>query len=595
LKHTDRNDCEPSPEPRIGGIASVLRFFGVTLAAALSFAPLSAWEVRTIGNTIEVKVGAGLSGQQCCRGASIDEPGEGATCSQSCPANSEITRTFTCNSVGTHVVYGYWSDDNTDGRVIESKTIEVTEPPPPTCPLFDFYVTGSRVLTHKYGATDAYPSGQTADAEIELKLRPRRAVAGTTIYLRVFDPPDSAPYGPEQPRPPDDNVDTAANAGTISGGKLATATLLAAGITAVKLRTTETVAGDNYEVRATPNVELHTNPNFVCDTTTNCLKTPVITAWKRIYIEGDRMFRRGAYITGDVMPCSTGPCFVPLSNLRGIGRGDLLRVIHAPRFNFVGPQQFYSEDVEVLRVERKNARVEVTPFQNAYFGPDSTVGTGPLPYLADAVGIIGGNEAEDLYTPNTQLISPLFDGTFVEHVFLQDDPVPYLPFEQELLGGGLSGDEATAIARKWFLNFTRSNHQHLLTARVHFDDTIQGLTTARIGTNWSWIFVDTVNDSSPRGAREWLFNGEVTSHEIAHQWQVNPIPVDTTRGHCTSFRWNSATLYCSMHGDYGALGGTLCHGTCPEFFDGQVGFHYQSPTDSEYTFIRQRPEPVPQF
>lgn len=47
-----------------------------------------------------------------------------------------------------------------------------------------------------------------------------------------------------------------------------------------------------------------------------------------------------------------------------------------------------------------------------------------------------------------------------------------------------------------------------------------------------------------------------------------------------------------MHGDYSATT-TGCGGTCPEFFDGVVGFHYLSDTDSEYMTIRHRTEPVP--
>lgn len=176
---------------------------------------------------------------------------------------------------------------------------------------------------------------------------------------------------------------------------------------------------------------------------------------------------------------------------------------------------------------------------------------------------------------------------------LTDDPVPYLPYEESVAGDGIDpGHELRAIPRKWFFHFAEPNHQHLIGASRAHDPTLQGLTTARIGTNWSWVFVERVVGSAPRpGDREWVFNGEVTAHEIAHQWQVNPT---RSGGHCPYLRWNSPRLYCSMHGDYG-VAAEPCHGTCPEFFDGQVGFHYASSRDSEYLTIRQRLEPIPQF
>ena len=570
--------------------ALIATVFVLIAAAALPAA--ADFQVGVNGNTIWVRIGAGLTGKQCCRGASLDEEQTGANCSVACPANPEDYLEFSCNSLGTHVVYGCVLGAETNYEyVCESKTVEVTVPAPTSCPLFDFYTVGNRALTHKYGVGDSYSAGQDADSEMTLKLRARRAPAGSTVYLRVADPPDSAPYGLPAPRPRNDNADS--GAGTIFGGKTATVVLPATGILNVPLRTTDTVAGDNYEVLASADEALHTDPDFVCNATTNCQKTPVITAWKRIYVETDRMFRHGAYLTADVAPCAAAPCYLPLSNLRGLGRGDMLRLIHAPRTGLVGPQLFYSEDVSIVRVEKSRGRVEVTPYARSYFGPDQDSGGAVRGFLADAVGVVTGDDEQDFFSPNPNLIVPLFDGTFVEFLFLNDDPVPFVPYEQQIGGGGEPGSEAREVARRWFHNFDRPNHQHLLGAGTGFDAGVKGLTTAKIGTNWSWIFVESVAASSPRrGGREWVFNGEVASHEMAHQWQVNPGP--NTGGHCAEFRWNSTMLYCTMHSDYG-VAADPCGGTCPEFYDGQVGFHYVSGTNSEYTYIRRRPDPVPQL
>lgn len=567
----------------------VLRALVPLFLSAIPIVPLYAWDVWTSGNTINVRVGAGLSGRQCCRGASVDDPGGGAQCSQSCPANSEVTVQLGCNSVGTHVVWAYWSDDHTNGYVYESKTVDVTDPAPPGCPLFDFYGAGSRVLTNKYGQNDAYPGGQTAAGELTFKLKARRAPGGTTIYLRVNDPADTAPYRASVAAA-DDNLDQAQDAGTINGSANASVTLPQAGSVTVTLKTTKRHAGDNYQVYATPDSSVHTNQNFVCDQTTNCLQSPVVTAWKRAYIEHDEMFRQGTYLAQDSAPCAQAPCYLYLNRTRGIRRGDTLRVIHAPRTGSTGA--FYAEDVEVLRIENRYDRVEVTPFTHAYFGPD-TDGNGVIqPFLADAVGVVTGVPGTDFYTANLTDIFDLFNPAFVEYLTTTEDPAPFLPFEEEVTGRGDSpSDEVRAIARKWFFNYGKENHQHLLAGSASSDGTLQGLTAARIiNTNWSWIFVDSVAGTSPRrGNGESAFNGEVTAHEIGHQWQVNP-PVATTGGHDGRFRWNSSTLFCTMHGDYADFGN--CGGTCPEFFDGQVGFHFQSDTDSEYMTIRNQAEPV---
>ena len=47
-----------------------------------------------------------------------------------------------------------------------------------------------------------------------------------------------------------------------------------------------------------------------------------------------------------------------------------------------------------------------------------------------------------------------------------------------------------------------------------------------------------------------------------------------------------------MHGSYSDFGN--CKGTCPEFFDGRVAFHYTAGPDSEYLHIRWRFDPFPQ-
>jgi hypothetical protein len=83
----------------------VLRLWFVTTILAFAALPAAAqvFSVSTSGNNVLVTVGFGLSGNQCCRGSSLDSPlglsGIGASCSQ--PCGPAVTNTYTCNSAPT--------------------------------------------------------------------------------------------------------------------------------------------------------------------------------------------------------------------------------------------------------------------------------------------------------------------------------------------------------------------------------------------------------------------------------------------------------------------------------------------------------------
>lgn len=83
-------------------------------------------------------------------------------------------------------------------------------------------------------------------------------------------------------------------------------------------------------------------------------------------------------------------------------------------------------------------------------------------------------------------------------------------------------------------------------------------------------------------------NGEITAHELAHQWKVNPQPPYPVGGHCDKDMYNAAQLKCSMNSEVD---------TTSQYHDGIVEFHYtgsDASVDSEYITIRRKAEPVPQ-
>jgi len=205
-------------------IASIIRSVTTAGLIALATSNAHAWDfsVSTSGNEVTVVITGMQSSYQTCAGASIDDPNSGgASCSQ--PGASSHTITLTCNRVGPHTVFANVADDTTgDGYEIRGTPINISDPPPPYCPAFEFYSRTSRALTHKYG-NEAWPVGQERDGQVEVVFKPIQVSAGTVIYAKVFDPKDGAFY--RTIAAPGDNLDSAAGTLTFSPSDAGTRTL----------------------------------------------------------------------------------------------------------------------------------------------------------------------------------------------------------------------------------------------------------------------------------------------------------------------------------------------------------------------------------
>src|SRR6266542_1983727 len=106
--------------------------------AAIAAIPAAAWnyQVSINGNTVFVTI-TGLTGNQCCGGASLDDPNGGsANCSIPCASGSQ-SATLSCNAVGTHVLYVFAADQTTNGYETKQTTVTIADPPAPGCPQFD--------------------------------------------------------------------------------------------------------------------------------------------------------------------------------------------------------------------------------------------------------------------------------------------------------------------------------------------------------------------------------------------------------------------------------------------------------------------------
>jgi len=325
---------------------------------------LAQMSVTTSGNTIYATVGIGLTGNQCCRGASIDtfgSSGIGASCSQ--PCGGAMTFPFTCNWVGMHTVTGCWLDDHTNGYVCQTQNIAVTDPPgtgcsmPPLDVRFDIKDTTAandrRVLlsnshTLPGGMAHDYPYPLFQQFVAQDKLIPIGlriivdgvATSGVSVELRVLDPPDIAPYitgvpgGQRTPGAvPNDNYPGAQLATLEDGGVTGSNNVYnvasgANGSISTHLRLDANArAGDNFRIQATATT---------ADGRTATATSGTITAWKRLWVEKKQMFRRGAPLATDA-PAGLTRIIVPdidISNVAGdrFHRNDIVALLHAPPY-----------------------------------------------------------------------------------------------------------------------------------------------------------------------------------------------------------------------------------------------------------------------
>jgi hypothetical protein len=163
----------------------------------------------------------------------------------------------------------------------------------------------------RHRTDDAYPAYQTGDHQVLIAatLTPILGEAAT-VYFRVADPPDSSPYASQAGLGTwCDNRDGSA---TNNHAKLqdpadglwkdVVGIQTNTGVASVILNTSDRYAGDNYVVQASLD-------NWVSSNTTPATaQTGVITNWKRVYIEKDKMFRRGGLLFSDFNKDTCSPC-----------------------------------------------------------------------------------------------------------------------------------------------------------------------------------------------------------------------------------------------------------------------------------------------
>jgi len=505
-------------------------------------------------------------------------------------------------------------------NVFRLQEYDITYDHAPFAVSFDLADTASevqrRVLIGKAEDGDSYFSAdQHEDGRMQINATVTEngvPAAGKMIYFRVVDPADSAAYVPPPERIAGDNR---GGAGRLS---VMQATSDATGRVGTVLTVTGQYSGDNYQVLASAEPS-GTDGRFPCETGTGpCPHSGVLTAWKRIYLEKKNMFRRGAFLVDDV---PVGDRRVPVSDSTPFAAGQRVMLIHGPRLQRVNsastplpspPADFFvSEENVIDHVEPASAPdpafLVLQRGVGTAYGMDrsftSSSQSPGVPYLADAVGVITGSPG-DYFVANPAYLNTPFNAAFVDYV--NATPlIPAIPYYQQM-----DFNIANRIAQKWYENSVRGlndsianlpNHRQLVGGSRLADGPHNG---ARLGVtiggthNPSWVFVRRIElgvTESPQPIYQLdpdRVNGEVTTHELVHQWHVNPDATlaGATEGHCLEQDYRAIGAFCLMHAPFYAV----AHNG--EFGDGLVVLHYRRVTgtvDSEYVTIRAAADPLP--
>jgi hypothetical protein len=293
------------------------------------------------------------------------------------------------------------------------------------------------------------------------------------------------------------------------------------------------------------------------------------------------MFGSGAYVR---VPVQAGANKLTLTTVTPFAMKQKIALISSPFPGEDGPTDL--ESFTVTKVDKKTNTLTLNgTVKRNYSGPVTIDGT-QWNALADAVGVVNATPFE----ANTSLVTALFASAFVDVVTLTDDPAPYLPYEAIIGGSAANNSEMRFLAQKWSFNEKESNHLHVMGAWQDTDLAHFGVSQAWFGYNFSMMFVRAFQvfaPANPGGA-----NAETTVHELTHLWRVN-CQYPNGLGHCADLkRYVGDQKFCTMHSPFQDSACANPGVFCPEFYDGEVMFHYIDADDSEYMTIRAAGEPL---
>lgn len=365
-----------------------------------------------------------------------------------------------------------------------------------------------RVLMSKQGMSDSYPSSnqtQNGQIRVDLKVIDKVDPAGTTVYFRLVDPKDPSRYLNGQQG---DNL-PASPAGTVTPSAIVGAD----GIASAVLTIDPQYAGNNYRIEA----GLDPPPGFK-----KMARSKGYSSWRRLYVEHDKMYKEGEFLTQTSGAGQPNPERVFVANPAIFSVGDEVHVLSGDSIahsegefgmvaavgaDFVGLQAplilTYSEPLD--------------PPNNSFF---------PYSFLARRAG--GTYDVQ----PTATELGRAFEDAFTEWFLLPDSGfIPYWEHAELGLPAVPPGSFVAARTFLFFRNFDRSmnlpfqNHVQVVSA-TRWEATPPpanaafGRTDGDGGaSNWSWILDETISLSAPSNIQN--VRNYVVAHELGHQLNVN--------------------------------------------------------------------------
>jgi hypothetical protein len=422
-------------------------------------------------------------------------------------------------------------------------------------------------------------------------------LAGQTVYVRRGDPPDPSPYVPAGMSHDGDNG-LYGNVGTSfppgddwDWGAVVTD---ASGRFEVTLPMGAQTAGNNQEVQASAISLPYITSTTRCTPDLNCYRSPTFTNWRRVFIERDQMFRKGAFIRTNVTPGDTQIDVTDASPFKGAKASKPVPAlfIHSGALDPNG--QSGAELRNVIKVaggKRFPTLVLDAPLTLAYVASKSSYGLNLL--NGDAVGVFQGDA--DVFPSYFDPSIGFFKDMYTDVRVLKggsENVMQYVPFVADC---SLT-QYCSEVADAWLDNGNRDssakNHVHVVAAAGSSPGQLGVCLMAGGGDPHSGpavvlLFNATIQSAVKDGSNPDVggldpvgLTKQVTAHELVHTFDVNP-PALNTEGHCTLTAWGG--------------GACLMNAKLPkqQAASTNFAFHVDPWTTSEYARVRSAAEPLP--
>jgi len=329
-----------------------------------------------------------------------------------------------------------------------------------------------------------------------------------TIYFEVLDVPDSSAYVSGTY---DDNNDTSGNAGTFEESGTTTYQVATnSGVATATLDITRRYAGDNYKVIAYLKGK--------DDSIINLCGTGILTAWKRVYIEKDDMFKHGSTEINDIY---IGTNVILVNDITPFNPGDTITIMDT-----FSEDYSYWEFHTISNVDKNNKIVFLQDsVSHTYYANADPVN--PNCYL----GVV----TEDLlWESNITYFSDLIDFAFVEFVLSSSSssPIPN-PDWTEIPDSVDKRQLLDDYQFKWWgeEHKGKANCLHLIGGQQNpLGDGAYGFTYPEFASSFVWVeYIISQPDKDVN---------DTTIHELLHNFNRSPINGCDSFGiccHCNEF------------------------------------------------------------